>query len=250
MKVCLAGTSATTDSNKPHINRVKFILESFYSIKDWQIPLIKSCDLFLLDSGAFTMFTKGKNKDDKFWDDYLTKYINFINKYDVKYFFELDIDRIVGIEKVEEFRERLERETGKKCIPVWHKERGWKYFEKMCEDYDYVAIGGIAKNPSGKQIAKIFPYFIKYAHEHNCKIHGLGYTTFSGLKKYHFDSVDSINWKQANMFGNMSVFKNGNMIKYKRPEGKKLKSGDYYSIIERHQLDEWIKFQEYAEKNL
>ena len=250
MKVCLAGTSATTDINKKYVSNSKYLLESFYSIKDWQIPLIKSSKLFLLDSGAFTYFTKGKNKNEEFWDEYLTRYINFINKYDVKYFFELDIDRIVGIEKVEKLRHRLEKETGKKCIPVWHKERGWKYFEKICEEYDYVAIGGVAKNPSGKKIEKLFPYFIKYAHDHKCKIHGLGYTSIKGLKKYHFDSVDSIAWKQANMFGNMVIFKNNDFIKYKKPEGKKLKSGEYYSIIEKHQLDEWIKFQEYAEKYL
>ena len=28
--------------------------------------------------------------------EYLQRYIDFINKYDVKYFFELDIDAVVG----------------------------------------------------------------------------------------------------------------------------------------------------------
>lgn len=251
MKICLAGTSAITDVNKEKVKDVKYILESFWSIKEWQIPLIKSADLFLLDSGAFTMFTKGHKLTEQDWDNYVTKYINFINKYDVKYFFELDVDRILGIEKVEEIRKRIEKETGKKCIPVWHKERGWKYFEKMCEEYDYVAIGGIAKNPNGKQIEKLFPYFIKYAHKHGCKIHGLGYTSAKGLKKYHFDTVDSIAWKSANIYGNMTFFgEDGTMNKYHRPEGTKLKSGEHYSEVELHQLNEWIKFQEYADKHL
>lgn len=252
MKVCLAGTSAITDVNKEYVNNVKFLLESFYSIKEWQIPLIKRSELFLLDSGAFTMFTKGHNLTEQDWDNYVSKYIDFINKYDVKYFFELDVDRILGIKKVEEIRKRIEKETGKKCIPVWHKERGWKYFEKMCQEYDYVAIGGIAKNPNGKQIEKLFPYFIKYAHKHNCKIHGLGYTSAKGLRKNHFDTVDSIAWKSANMFGNMTYFdeKTGDIKKYKRPPGTKLKSGDYYSKLELHQLKEWIKYQEYADKYL
>lgn len=251
MKICLAGTSAITDVNKDYVKNVKYLLESFYSIKEWQIPFIKSADLFLLDSGAFTMFTKGHNLTEKDWDDYVTNYINFINKYDVKYFFELDVDRILGIKKVEEIRARIERETGKKCIPVWHKERGWKYFEKMCEEYDYVAIGGIAKNPNGKQIEKLFPYFIKCAHKHKCKIHGLGYTSANGLRKYHFDTVDSIAWKSANIYGNMTLFgKDGSMKQYHRPEGTRLKSGENYSILELHQLKEWIKFQEYADKHL
>ncbi len=60
-------------------------------------------------------------------------------------FFELDIDRIVGLEKVEEFRRRIESKTGKQSIPVWHSNRGWQYFVNMCKEYNYVSIGGIAK---------------------------------------------------------------------------------------------------------
>ena len=40
------------------------------------------------------------------------------------------------------------------------------------------------------------------------------------------------------------------MLKIHKPDGKKLKSGEYYSVIEKYQLDEWIKYQKYAEKHL
>lgn len=250
MKVFLAGTGGLRKI-PDMLEKCDYILESFYTIKEWQIPYIKKCKMFLLDSGAFTMFTKGHNLTEKDWQDYVTKYIDFINKWDIKYFFELDVDRILGIKKVEEIRARIERETGKKCIPVWHKERGWKYFEKMCEEYDYVAIGGIAKNPNGKQIEKLFPYFIKYAHKHKCKIHGLGYTNTKRLKTYHFDTVDSTSWLAGGQFGAIPVFKNGEIKPYKKPENTRLKSkGEEGLSLQRFCFKEWLKFQEYADKHL
>lgn len=120
MKIFLAGTCVKEEVLENH--KVDYILESFYTIKKWQIPYIKKCKMFLLDSGAFTFMNGNKGKVD--FNQYLNDYINFINKYDIKYFFELDIDSVVGYEKVKEMRTVLEKGTGKKCIPVWHKARG------------------------------------------------------------------------------------------------------------------------------
>ena len=66
MKVCLAGTSSSKELilNNP---LPKFLLESFYSIKDWQIAVAKQCELFLLDSGAFTFMSNTKKKVN--WDE-------------------------------------------------------------------------------------------------------------------------------------------------------------------------------------
>ena len=41
MKICLAGTTVL-EANKDILQKSKYILESFYSIKDWQIPIIKN----------------------------------------------------------------------------------------------------------------------------------------------------------------------------------------------------------------
>ena len=251
MKIFIAGINSVNPKNRYILEECDYILESFYSIKEWEIPYIKKCKMFLLDSGAFSMFTKGHNLTAKDWDDYVTRYIEFINKYDIKYFFELDVDRILGIEKVEQIRKRIEKETGKKCIPVWHKERGWKYFEKMCKEYDYVAIGGIAKNPNGKQIEKIFPYFINYAHKNNCKIHGLGYTSAKGLRKNHFDTVDSTSWLAGGQFGSIQIFDGRKITSYKKPHNTRVKTkGEDGIKTQKLCLQEWIKYQKYADKHL
>ena len=184
------------------------ILESFYYLRKNEefMALAKHFGSFLLDSGAFTFMT-GAHKGAINWDEYVEEYARFINKHDIKLFFELDIDSVVGLQEVERLREKLEALTGKKPIPVWHKNRGKEYFIKMCENYPYVALGGIVTKEIPRQkYEKGFPWFIKTAHLHHCKIHGLGYTTILNLPKYHFDSVDSTAWLYGNRGGYLYKF--------------------------------------------
>jgi len=244
MKIFLAGTS----SRKPEFIipfKIPYLLESFYYIKDWQIEYIKSedCKMFMLDSGAFTFMSNSKKID---FEDYLYKYIDFINKHDIKYFFELDIDSVVGLKEVEKYREILERETGKKSTPVWHKSRGKQYFLDMVKEYDYVAIGGIVTGEIKRSEYKYFPWFIEQAHKHNCKIHGLGFTNTKLLKKYKFDSVDSTSWAHGAISGNIVSF-NGEYIEtvLTRSKGKRLK---HYLLADKHNLTEWVKFVRYMDR--
>lgn len=240
MKVFLAATS--DKKYIPNINDSLYVLESFYYFRSWQIPLIKNAKLFLLDSGAFT-FMSGKKSTD--FHGYLSNYIDFINKYDVDYFFELDVDSVVGYEEVKRMRKRLEKETGKRCIPVWHKSRGKDEFVKMCDEYSYVAIGGIVTKEIKKDEYPFFSWFIKEAHKRNCKIHGLGFTSLNDLKRYNFDSVDSTSWKSGGRYGQLHIFK-GDTIKIVTQKNKRA----IYREIDENNFNEWLKFQKYAEKNL
>ncbi len=249
MKICLAGSYAITAENRKQFEKCPFMLESFYYVKEWQIPLIKKAELFLLDSGAFT-FMNNTKKGNIDWKNYIDKYIDFINTYEIKHFFELDIDVIVGYEKVKEIRKYIEAKTQKKCIPVWHKARGKDEFLKLCEEYDYVAIGGIVTKEITQSEYKFFPWFINEAHKRGAKIHGLGFTNLKSLKKYHFDSVDSTSWKSGNRFGSLYIYNNGELKQIKKPDDKRMVTGNKYSYVEGFVLDEWLKFQRYASKHL
>jgi hypothetical protein len=244
MKVFLAATSSR-EAMGDELLEIPYLLESFYSLQNEKTlkRIIKhNKENFLLDSGAFT-FMSGTGKAD--FDEYLTKYINFINKYNIKYFFELDVDSVVGYDKVKEYRKRLEKETGKKCIPVWHKSRGKDEFLKMCDEYDYVAIGGIVTKEITKDQYPFFTWFLSEAHKRDCKVHGLGFTATKELHKYHFDTVDSTNWLSGGRFGQLHTF-NGRYIESKSYKNKRA----VYKAIDSHNLKEWVKFQRYAEKNL
>ena len=232
----------TGENNLKGIN----ILESFYYLRKNEefMTLVKHFGSFLLDSGAFT-FMSGSHKGGINWDEYVEEYAAFINRWNVQLFFELDIDSVVGLTEVERLREKLEALTGKKPIPVWHRNRGKEYFIKMCENYPYVALGGIVtKEIDRKKYETAFPWFIKTAHDHKCKIHGLGYTTVANLKKYHFDSVDSTAWLYGNRGGYLYKFNpRTGLLEQLDKEGCRLKSRE--GAV--NNFNEWVKFGKYAE---
>lgn len=190
----------------------------------------------------------GSHKGGINWDEYVEEYAAFINRWNVQLFFELDIDSVVGLTEVERLREKLEALTGKKPIPVWHRNRGKEYFIKMCENYPYVALGGIVtKEIDRKKYETAFPWFIKTAHDHKCKIHGLGYTTVANLKKYHFDSVDSTAWLYGNRGGYLYKFNpRTGLLEQLGKEGCRLKSRE--GAV--NNFNEWVKFGKYAENHL
>lgn len=206
--------------------------------------MITESEMFLLDSGAFTFMNSAKtvNIDLK---QYIDKYCNFIVENDIKYFFELDIDSVVGYEKVKEIRKYIEDKTKRRSIPVWHRSRGLDEFIRLTEEYDYIAIGGIVTKEIKKKEYPIFTKLIKIAHKNGCKIHGLGFTNLKGIKKYHFDSVDSTSWKSGGRFAQIYTFNSGDM-KHVRNNEYRIK----YKELDRHNYVEWLKFQKWADTHL
>lgn len=225
-----------------------FILESFYYSDEESERLLPLYGDFLLDSGAFTFMMNAKSHVD--WNDYIERYADYIVRNDIKKYFELDIDSVVGYPKVLEIRKRLETLTQRQCIPVWHSGRGTKEFERMCAEYPYVAIGGlvgIGKSEYARKYWNLFPWFINTAHRNGAKIHALGFTSLDGIRKYHFDSVDSTAWTTGNRFGFVYEFKDGTMLKHDAPKGKRLKDSRETAVIN---YIEWLKFQKWAYTHL
>ena len=224
-----------------------FILESFYYADADTERLIPLFGDFLLDSGAFTFMQDNSSHQD--WDSYIERYAAFIVRNDIRKYFELDIDSVVGYEKVKEYRKKLETLTNRPCIPVWHNNRGKDEFIRMCEEYDYVAIGGLVGGNSeySQKYWKYFPWFINTAHDHDAKIHALGFTSLKGIEQYHFDSVDSTAWTTGNRFGYIYHFNGRTMEKIDVPKGKRLGDPRKVALIN---YTEWVKFQKYAETHL
>lgn len=224
-----------------------YILESYHYIvkQQWMYPLIKQFKGFLLDSGAFTFMTsmKGESID---WDQYIINYGKFVKELDIEYFFELDIDSIVGIKEVERLRALLEKTAGRQCIPVWHKSRGLDYWKKMCMEYDYVSIGGIVTQEIKRSEYEVFYPLLKIAKENNCLVHALGFTNLKGMEKYRFHSVDSTSWLSGNKFGAVYFFTGKTMAKVTKKVGQRVKTNE----VAHHNFNEWYKFSEYAQSNL
>ena len=204
-----------------------------------QYSFIKSISKnILIDSGAFSIFNSNPNVNfDKYFEGYCKFVESLTNDEIIKGFFELDIGALISYEKVLYYRNRLD-EVSDKIIPVWHLYLGVEEFKKMVQKYDYISIGGIVSKEINKN--KLAPY-VKYAHKHNTKIHGLGITTQKILDTVPFDSVDSSSWLLSR-FGQMYCFDKG------KSYAKKIKSkyiSDGYGKINVMSYLNFLKFQEY-----
>ncbi len=219
-------------------------LHTFYDIAPHEAKVIHKYKGFLLDSGAFSFFG-GKEVD---WNDYVTKYINFINTHKVEFFFELDLYSIIGIKETEKIRNRIEKETQKQSIPVFHKRLGIDYYKMLCDKYNYIAISasGMYESKWTRQQPEKLRKMVIYANQKNTKVHGLGYTKIDMLKKIPFYSVDSTSWLSGNRFGALYKFTGTNLSKYKKPENTRVRTQQ----TAEHNFKEWIKFQEYANEYL
>jgi uncharacterized integral membrane protein (TIGR00697 family) len=150
-------------------------------------------------------------------------------------------------------RKRLERMTGRQCIPVWHISRGKEAFLRMCDEYSYVSIGGLvgaaARSKRQMQLERAFPWFIDEAHKRGCKIHGLGYTNLDGIMRYRFDSVDSTAWTIGNRFGCVYKFDGRRMHKIDKPNGCRIAQRKVRELAVNNFV-EWCKFQQWAETHI
>lgn len=217
-------------------------LETFWAISKHEAEVIHKYNNFMLDSGAFSFF--GGAKTDL--NEYVSKYIKFINDWDVKLFFELDIYQLIGKVDTDIINQRIEKETGKQTMPVFHYFLGTDYYKQICEEYNYIAISasGMYASKWTRQNPEKLRKLIDYAHSKGVKVHGLGYTKMTMLDKMPFDSVDSTSWIGGNRFGMVYEWNGKRFNKHQR-DGKNVKTNQ----VAKHNFYEWVKFSKYAEKN-
>ena len=235
MKLCIAATNARKCMFETSLADLRFVLESHYYMETWQVEQLDGIEHFMLDSGAFTFLNSKRAVD---IDEYVEGYTKFINQHDVQYFFEMDIDPIVGYEEVKRIRRKIERKTKKRCIPVWHKSRGIKEFRALCRKYDYIAIGGIVTKEISRQEHFLLNAFCDLARSYDCKIHGLGFTP-PNLKDYRFDSVDSTSWLAGGRYGRLYKLSDWH-IKSTKPTQRM-----HYLEYDKHNLKQFLLLQDF-----
>ena len=249
MRIYLAATTAgfNGEYREQFIKngKPKYMLETFFNGEKTCEKVLNDVgtENFLLDSGAFSYMSGAKCSKEMLWA-YAERYADFIIKHDVKYYFELDVDTIFGIEFVEEVRNMLEKRTMRPCIPVWHKGRGVEYWKWMCDNYKYIAIGGLVFHVK-KQEWHLIKKLVNYAYYKGVKVHGLGFTKTKELEDWHFWSVDSASWTKAGALGQQRyTFKDGVMEQHRvEGNGKKIALPKlvYSNSIE------WCKYQKYMD---
>lgn len=241
MKIFLSGAESYRYCFDDEIKqKAPYLLQTFYDLRNKKESdirhILNSCEEFILDSGAFTFMNTGKKVN---WKKYVDEYCNFINKYDIKYFIELDLDYVLGLEKTEKIRRYIEHKTGKKTIPVWHsKTRDLDYYRWMCQSYDYVALSTMETPKQGVYIHyddKLLKNLVRIAHGYGTKVHGLGYMSLKELNKPQllFDTIDASSWN-GSIWGKMTVYKHGIISKKKAPKNyssKQISKQDYKTWV-------------------
>lgn len=254
MKIFLAGSmlqlirSINFDKEKCPV----YLLQTFYDMRKMQrcdvLRMLDSCKDFLLDSGAFTFMNSGKKVH---WKTYVDEYIEFINKYDIRQYFELDLYTLpdVGIEKTIKMRKYIEHHTGKKSIPVFHACMGLQMYRELCEEYDYIGIGasGLTEECRWVKNTKLLKQMVKIANSYGTKVHGLGYQRINNLNRNDigFYSVDATSWI-GSRFNTKYDICCGNLVKSKAvSEGERMKD---CLQLDRHNMAVFRKLQQIKDK--
>jgi hypothetical protein len=182
--------------------RMKYNMVSYFTIRNKDITdILDNTDEVMVDSGAHS-FQKGVKVD---YESYTREYAAWIQRIDrpnIVAYFEMDVDNMIGYERVLELRKIL-TDVSDKIVPVWHKNRGIKEYVKMCEEYS----GKIVSIPTLKSLGEMkeeqYGVFLRKAWEHGCKLHALGMTRKKVLDTIPFDYVDSSSWMQFLRYGKM-----------------------------------------------
>lgn len=165
-----------------------------------------------IDSGAHSFFglqgmscTSGKTplsveKPDE--EKYFAAYCDWLEKYwsDINYFVELDIQSIIGIERVRAWRQVLkDRGLFSKCIMVHHSSDPPGHFEELLETSESRYIGFEGKRE--RKILLDYMPLLKRCYEAKIRVHGFALTSRDVVSKYPFFSVDSTTWANTTRYG-------------------------------------------------
>ncbi len=257
MKIFLSAVETYLDAISK--SNYKNLLTSFYYRNGAKraIDTLGGKREIMVDSGAYSFFSQ-RLKDAASTvksathqrtalvnlDNYVNEYKEFIKKWrdKVNYFVELDIDVLVGKEKLLEIRESLREVAGEKLIPAYHATMGsWEENRDELFRYDYVALEGIAAGGKPR-----IPYMqcIRDCYENGKKVHVFAMTKVDFLEKYPIYSTDSISWKSVAMWGRSQLSpKEGKLAKYYKHQ---MKGGG--EKITKHVIEEiklWDDLQTY-----
>lgn len=205
---------------------IRNFLMSYEYLKGKGIHQLKKYpDMHLfIDSGAYTY-----NQDPKYgeytieqWENQIEEYLAWAEKHKNQIFAiaDLDIQYLVGYEKVVEWRKKYFEpfmlRTGLPVCFIYHEE-GLDVWEYMCKRYPYVGISlNIDREVDETELRNKF----KIAEKHNALVQGMASTRTGMLTQYPFYTVDSTTWNVGLKYGEISVWTGNKMSRIKKADFK------------------------------
>jgi hypothetical protein len=200
-----------------------------YDIPKYIASKSKHC---IQDSGLFTlMFGSHKGqKDEKLMNAWYDGLVNFtLNNNNGATCVEVDCQKILGVEKAWEYRQRLAKDIPNRIINVFHKEDGQRGLDRLIEFSNYIAISVPELRFLGQKnsVVKIANY-IKNK-KPTIDIHLLGCTELKILKELKFcSSADSTTYIAGKRYG---YIKGRHINTIKTQEVKKLVGDEVYDYL-------------------
>lgn len=165
----------------------------------------------MIDSGAFTVWTKEEVID-------IQEYLDYIKSLNGTFYF-VNLDHIPGKPNVQPTQEEVLysikkgfenyywfKERGIETIHVFHQGEDFRILDKMIEEMDYI---GISPRKTSSQKDRM--QWLDDVYDHICdedgnakvKTHGFAATGESMMRKYPWYSVDSVSYRLVAAFGNI-----------------------------------------------
>lgn len=205
---------------------------------EFEIPkyIAKQSKHCIQDSGLFTlMFGSHKGrKDEKLMDSWYNGLVEFtLNNNNGATIVEVDCQKVLGVEKAWEYRQRLKNEIPNRIINVFHKEDGQKGLDRLIEFSDYIAISVPELRFLGQKNSTVkIANYIKNK-KPQIDIHLLGCTELKLLNELSFcSSADSTSYLST--------------VRYGFLKGNHAKNISIKNVIELIGNDKYNKIREWA----
>ncbi len=157
-----------------------------------------------LDSGAFSMFTKGIKVD-------LSAYADFIKANQDCFHVASNLDVIGrGAEEETYANQKALEKMGAAICPVHHARDADRWLQRyMADGYDYIFLGGMVAEPTPYLRGWLDHVWGRYLTRRDgsakIRVHGFGLTTLELIERYPWYSVDSTSWILTSRYGGIHV---------------------------------------------
>lgn len=207
----------------------------------------------MLDSGAFTAFTKGKKVK---LEDLIATYDDTIRKLNPKlqvWLINLDVipgtfGRVATPQETQEALDQsdanykvLKKKFGSRVLPVFHQTEPPSRLKDVVAMNDFVAMG-FRQDFAEEHRIRCAEESLEYAHNKGVLVHGLATTGYKMLSRAPFDTVDSATWLYIAAMGGISyVSEAGTLdsiaISRESPQQRNLRA--HFKTLTKHEQD-WI----------
>lgn len=178
----------------------------------------------VIDSGAFTVWKKGK-------EIALKDYCKFLRSIKMKpwRYFNLDV---IGDPQKTNFNYDLMLKEGFNPIPIFTRGEDFAMLDKYYETSDVVGLGGLVGTKGNKNAVKR-----TMKHVHDRKVHWLGFTSLQFLKHYRPYMCDSSSASSFSRFGGGAIYiGNGKVISVNRDTFKQKPPSEIQKAFDRWQI--------------